>query len=361
MRRLAIAGGGTAGHVTIGLAIMEAYRKEFPGTDMYFIGCAGGFENQLVPDRGFTLEKVPGSPYARQGFSGKARSIYELARGFLRARQVLRQRDTQLVIGLGGYASAGAVLAARSLGIATAVHEANATFGMANRITSKLADLICMGWLGTRPQRCTRRVVFTGNPILAEIGCGVALNPGSNALRILVTGGSEGSPFLNQHVPVLLRLLADRGLRMVVHHQTGAGNGELVRQRYARLGLLVHVEDFILRMNDDYRAAQFAIASAGALTLAELSAAGIPSLIVPTRSVSKDHQQANAAEYAALTGNIWVTERDWNAESLAERLAQLLDNPEALREQSDRSRAHAHPGAAGKVVAACEDLMKGRW
>jgi UDP-N-acetylglucosamine--N-acetylmuramyl-(pentapeptide) pyrophosphoryl-undecaprenol N-acetylglucosamine transferase len=341
---------------------MEEYRRAFDDVDLYFIGCAGGFENQLVPARGFVLKKVPGSPYARQGFFGKVRSIYELARGFLHARRLLRKDGTRLVIGLGGYASAGAVLAARSLGIATVVHEANASFGMANRLTSRLADLICMGWEGAQAQRRNVPVIFTGNPILSEIGLGATSGHNPNrARRILVTGGSEGSPFLNEHVPTLLAQVAAQGVDLNVHHQTGAGNSSRVREQYTAAGIRAQVDDFIENMGAAYSEAQFAIASAGALTLAELSAAGIPSLVLPTRSVANDHQYANAAEYADRTGNIWVTERDWNQETLSARITPLLKNSAALRDQSDRLRANAQPEAAGKVVAACEELMANRW
>jgi UDP-N-acetylglucosamine--N-acetylmuramyl-(pentapeptide) pyrophosphoryl-undecaprenol N-acetylglucosamine transferase len=357
-RRLAIAGGGTAGHVTTGLAMMEAYQGAFDDVEVYFIGCAGGFENQLVPARGFVLKKVPGSPYARQGFFGKVRSVIELARGFLRARQLLRQERTRLVIGLGGYASAGAVLAARSLGIATVVHEANASFGMANKLTSRMADLICMGWEGAQAGRRGVPVVFTGNPILAEIGARVArVRDPRSARRILVTGGSEGAPFLNERVPPLLKRVADHGVTLRVRHQTGAGNSE----HYCKAGIQAEVTDFIDDMAAAYAEAEFAIASAGALTLAELSAAGIPSLILPTRSVANDHQQANAAEYAERTGNIWVTENDWDEARLTARLTELLKNPEALWQQADWLRSHSDPEAAAKVIAACEKMMATRW
>lgn len=361
-RRVAIAGGGTAGHVTTGLAMMEAYQLAFDDVEVYFIGCAGGFENQLVPARGFGLKKVPGSPYARQGFFGKVRSVVELARGFLRARQLLRKEGTRLVIGLGGYASAGAVLAARSLGIPTVVHEANASFGMANRLTSRMADLICLGWEGAQAGRRSVPVVFTGNPILAEIGARVARIRDPHApRRILVTGGSEGAPFLNERVPPLLARVAAEGMALDVMHQTGAGNSGRVRERYCVEGIQAEVTDFIDDMAAAYADAEFAIASAGALTLAELSAAGIPSLILPTRSVANDHQQANAAEYAERTGNIWILEKDWDEERLAARLTELLKNPEALWRQADWLRSHSDPAAAANVIAACEAMMASRW
>jgi UDP-N-acetylglucosamine--N-acetylmuramyl-(pentapeptide) pyrophosphoryl-undecaprenol N-acetylglucosamine transferase len=341
---------------------MEEYQKAFPSVELYFIGCAGGFENQLVPARGFILKKVPGSPYARQGLLGKVRSIYELGRGFLRARRLLQEEGTRLVIGLGGYASAGAILAARSLGIATVVHEANASFGMANRLTSRLADLICMGWEGATAERRSVPVIFTGNPIFSEIGSPTATNRDENApLRILVTGGSEGSPFLNKNVPPLLEQVAAQGVRLDVHHQTGGGNSAAVRERYAQSGITAQVDDFIGNMAAAYADADFAIASAGALTLAELSAAGIPSLILPTHAVAHGHQHVNAREYAERTGNIWITEQEWNQASLSARVATLLENSDALRNHSDRLRADARPEAAGKVVAACEDLMQNRW
>jgi UDP-N-acetylglucosamine--N-acetylmuramyl-(pentapeptide) pyrophosphoryl-undecaprenol N-acetylglucosamine transferase len=341
---------------------MEAYRAAYGDVELYFIGCSGGFESQMVPARGFELQMIPGSPYARQGPTGKARSVVEFVRGILHARELLRNNGTRLVVGLGGYASAGAIMAARSLGLGTVIHEANTVPGIANRLVGRLAGRVCVGWEDAYVGVGGVSVSVTGNPILREIAdAGLRTRNGSGPRHILITGGSEGSPFLNRHVPPLLTAIKATGTEIDVRHQTGAGGSERVRRAYAEAQIPAQVEDFIGNMADAYACAHFAIASAGALTLSELSAAGLPALILPTSAVANSHQDANAMVYAGQTGSIWITEPEWDTQTLAARIGDLLRNPSALRDQSDRARAIARPDAAANVVAACEELMSGRW
>jgi UDP-N-acetylglucosamine--N-acetylmuramyl-(pentapeptide) pyrophosphoryl-undecaprenol N-acetylglucosamine transferase len=341
---------------------MEAYRAAFDDVSLYFIGCSGGFESQMVPARGFELKMIPGSPYARQGPAGKARSIVEFGRGILHARRLLRSNETRLVIGLGGYACAGAIMAARSLGLGTVIHEANAVPGIANRLAGRLADRVCVGWEDAYSGISGVSVSVTGNPILREIvDAGSSPRDGEGPRHVLVTGGSEGSRFLNDHAPALLAQVVASGIQLDVRHQTGAGSAVRVRRMYAEAGIPAQVEDFIGDMAGAYVLAHFAIASAGALTLSELSAAGVPALVLPTRAVADAHQDANAMVYAQQTGSIWTTEQDWNPDALADRIGGLLRNPSAWRDQAERARSIARPEAAGNVVAACEELMRNRW
>jgi UDP-N-acetylglucosamine--N-acetylmuramyl-(pentapeptide) pyrophosphoryl-undecaprenol N-acetylglucosamine transferase len=359
-RRVAVAGGGTAGHVTSALAIMSAY-QQIAGADVYFIGCSGGFEAQLVPSHGYDLEIIEGGPYARQSLLGKLRSLTGLAQGIWTARRLLKSRETNLVIGLGGYASVGTLLAAKILGIRSVIHEANVFPGLANRLAAGLSDRVFVGWEEARASFRGSKTVVTGNPIEAAIASAASRKINTcwqeGPRRILVTGGSQGSQFLNRKVPALLERVRGLGIPIVVRHQTGAGETAGVEDEYRRLGLAARVEPFIDDMAGAYSEAHFAIAAAGGLTLAELAAFGLPSLLVPLEVAANGHQVSNAKVFAERSGGGWITEHDWDVATLATLLAESLGDFDAWRAQACRVRQLASPHAAQRLVRECEALL----
>jgi UDP-N-acetylglucosamine--N-acetylmuramyl-(pentapeptide) pyrophosphoryl-undecaprenol N-acetylglucosamine transferase len=361
--RIAVAGGGTAGHVTSALAIMAAYQDGFDA-EVYFIGCQGGFETQLIPAAGFELHVIPGTPYARQNLFGKAWSLAAVAAGTLAARRLLKARHTDLVIGLGGYASLGAVLAANILGIPSVIHEANVFPGLANRMIGSLSDRVFLGCEQASFAFRTSKTVVTGNPIRPAMAA-LAREPRERGerekfRRILVTGGSAGSPFLNDKIPLLLARVRALGVPLKVRHQSGDGETERVRLAYHRLELDAQVEAFIGDMAKAYFDADFVITAAGALTLAELALFGLPALLVPLTAAAKGHQIANAREYAERTGGAWVPEHAWDTEPLARRVASMLsESQDTLTAQAQRLREMATPHAARKLVEECQTLLAG--
>jgi UDP-N-acetylglucosamine--N-acetylmuramyl-(pentapeptide) pyrophosphoryl-undecaprenol N-acetylglucosamine transferase len=365
-RRVAVAGGGTAGHVYPALAIAAAYRQTVDNVDLLFLGTAEGFEARLMPRHGYRLVLVQGAPLFRVGLGGKLRALNCLGSGIGQARRALKAHGARLVIGLGGYASAGVLLAARSLGLPAAIHEANVLPGLTNKLLGRLVDRVYLGFAASGWAFPRGRTLVTGNPVRSEIvrvGCekqqrryGV-----DRPVHILVTGGSEGAPFLNRHAPDLLRRVAGHGLALAVSHQVGVWAVEPVRAAYARAGLAASVVPYIEDMATAYRRADLVVARAGALTLAELAVCGLPALLVPLPTAARDHQTANARVFAAAGGSWWVREADWHPESLAARLAALLRDPAAWMAAALRMRQLATPHAARAIVADCEALMAGRW
>jgi UDP-N-acetylglucosamine--N-acetylmuramyl-(pentapeptide) pyrophosphoryl-undecaprenol N-acetylglucosamine transferase len=355
-----VAGGGTAGHVNLALAIMAAYRTAFDA-QVFFVGCEGGFETQLVPASGFDLEIIPGTPYARQNMAGKARSLITLVQGTLAARRLFQRRHADLVIGVGGYPSVGSILAARALGIPCVIHEANVFPGLANRLISSLTGRVFVGWEQAATFFRSSKTVVTGNPLRPEIAARSAGSPARSGSRrrILVTGGSLGSPFLNRTAPQLLARIQELGIPLSVHHQSGEGGADALAEEYRRLGIPARVEAFVDDMGDAYRNADYAIATAGALTLAELSAFGLPALLIPLQAAAADHQMANAQAYAQHTGVILVSEREWVTEQIAKRVTEVLSDSGALDAQAVRLRELASPDAARAVVEQCEAYLNG--
>jgi UDP-N-acetylglucosamine--N-acetylmuramyl-(pentapeptide) pyrophosphoryl-undecaprenol N-acetylglucosamine transferase len=357
-----LAADGTAGHVCPALALAAAYRSQRPGTRVVFLGTTSGFAHRLVPVRGFRFEVVRASPVHGVRGAAKLRAIAEMFAGARRVRAILAAHEIELVIGFGGYASAGGVLAAKRAGLRTAILECNAAPGLANRWLGRLVDRVYLGFAGAAAAFPPGRSRCLGVPVRPEIAAlrGAARKaPHGRPTRLLIVGGSQGSPFLNRRVPDLIRDLSRRGLRLQVRHQTGEGDAESLRRTYERLGLAAGVDPYIDEMDAAYRWADLAIAAAGAGTLAELAVVGLPVLIVPLDGAARNHQVENARAFAAETGAWWVTESRWDGDSIAARLADLLRDPEALSELSHKMRRLADPDVADRMVTDCEANLLG--
>jgi UDP-N-acetylglucosamine--N-acetylmuramyl-(pentapeptide) pyrophosphoryl-undecaprenol N-acetylglucosamine transferase len=323
-------------------------------------------ERRLVPAYGYPLHMVQGAPLVGTNLGGKLRAVTTLSRGIVQARHLLRQHGTQLVIGLGGYASVGVLLAAHSLGLRTAIHEANIVPGLANRLLGRFADRVYLGFAAARWAFPTARTVITGTPVRPEIlwrGAAKRFAPclPDRPLRLLVTGGSQGAPFLNQHVPPLLRRVAVHGLELDIRHQVGEHDPAPVCLAYAQARLRAAVTPYIEDMAAAYHWADFVIARSGAGTIAELAACGLPALLVPLPGSANDHQTVSAAAFAQTGAGWWVREDDWHADTIATRLATLFHDAEACTAMSQQARRLATPDAAQRLVADCEAMMAGQW
>jgi UDP-N-acetylglucosamine--N-acetylmuramyl-(pentapeptide) pyrophosphoryl-undecaprenol N-acetylglucosamine transferase len=305
---------------------------------------------------------VPSSPFQRVGWASKLAAARDTWRGAHRAQAILRSHRVRLVIGFGGYPTAGALLAARRLGLLTAIHEANAVPGLVNRLFARHVDRIYVSHPASAGTFPAAHVRVTGNPVREEI---VALHaappePPRAGARILVTGGSLGSEFLNREAPAMLAEVGRRLRPLEVWHQVGEHDPAPVRGAYERAGVAARVSDYIPDIATAYRFAHFVISNAGAVTLAELAATGLPSLQVPLAAAADDHQTANAMRFAQEGGGWWVAEREWDPDRLAIRLHALLCDPAAWLDAARRAHALATPAAARLIVADCEGLMRDR-
>ncbi|HEY1269715.1 MAG TPA: UDP-N-acetylglucosamine--N-acetylmuramyl-(pentapeptide) pyrophosphoryl-undecaprenol N-acetylglucosamine transferase [Candidatus Binatia bacterium] len=355
-RRVAIACGGTAGHIHPALAVADAYREAHPETDILFIGTPAGLESALVPARGYPLELIPGEPLAGEPFSGKLRAVGGLGAGVVAARRLLKTYNIGVVIGFGGYATAGTILAARSLGRKIAVHEANVEFGMTNRWLARLADRVYFAFGRTAAGFSEQRALVTGNPVRREIvrlAERIRERPARShaTTRFFVTGGSGGSNFLNRETPALLSAVAACGVKLEALHQAGGFPLAPIRAAYDRCGVSASVTDYIKDIESAYDWADFAVTSAGSQTLSEIAICGLPFLAVPLSSAAAGHQVANAAAFAETCDALWAPENAWNTSELARKIIAVLQT------------THPRPtpaaiDAAGKIVADCERMLR---
>jgi UDP-N-acetylglucosamine--N-acetylmuramyl-(pentapeptide) pyrophosphoryl-undecaprenol N-acetylglucosamine transferase len=355
----------TAGHVLPALAVGDAYRRLVGEVEVLFLGPAEGPAARLAERAGYCLEILPGFPLARASPVGKLAAVGGAAAAMRRARGLLGARRARLVIGFGGWATGGALVAARALGLGTAIVEPNVVPGLANRLLGPFVDRVYVSWTETRRRFHTGRALVTGTPVRVDLAAHAVVTQvppaGGRARRILVMSGSRGEAFLARHVPGLLEEVRARGISLDVWHQAGVEDREALGNAYRRAEVPARVTPFIDDMVEAYGWADFVIARAGASTLAELAVAGLPSLLVPLTDAAGDHQSANAEAFAGA-GAAWrVRETDWDARTLGPRLAQLLADDHQWSALSAAARRLAAPDAADRIVSDCEVMMRGRW
>ncbi len=354
--RVMIAGGGTGGHLFPGIAVAEAARRRDPATAILFVGSARGIEARVVPTTGFELELLPGAPLRGRGVAGKVSALGALGSATVRARALVQRFAPDVVIGLGGYASAPAVVAGRLRHKPIVLLEQNAKPGMTTRLLARFADRVCVSFPDTASGFGPGQAVMTGNPVRA-FPPSAATAATRTGLTIAIVGGSAGAHRLNEAGPELRAALADvADLRIV--HQTGVAEEAAVRARYGTTAD-VDVRAFISDMGAVYAAADLIVCRAGATTIAELAAQGLPAIFVPYPHAADDHQRANAEALVRGGAARMVLDHLATGARLAEEVRELIGDPGQLAEMRQRMRQFARPDAAERVLAVVDALVAG--
>ena len=311
-RRIAFAAGGTAGHVVPALAVAREVRELDPSGEVLFVGTGSGFEVRLVPRAGFELVLVPGAPFQRTSARGKLAALASLPAGLASARHLLREREVEVVMGFGGYATVPTLVAARTLGLRTAIHEANADLGLANRRLVPVVDVVYAGFPGAGDGEEGRPV---GTPVRRTIveAAGAPRRP-ARETRVLVLSGSDPSPFLDLRVPPLLARLASQVGPIAVCHQAGEAL-ERAAAASARAALEATVVPVVDDVEERYAWADVVVTRPGGGVLAELAVMGRPSLLVPLAEAAEGHQSRNAELWAERSGALRCEEAEWDEEA----------------------------------------------
>jgi UDP-N-acetylglucosamine--N-acetylmuramyl-(pentapeptide) pyrophosphoryl-undecaprenol N-acetylglucosamine transferase len=282
----------------------------------------------------------------RGGGAGRALGgMVAALRGVHAARGILRQLRPGVVVGVGGYASVAAVLAARLSRIPTVLQEQNAIPGLANRWLGRVSDRICLGFSGAAAYFPAGRAVHTGNPIRAAVLRGTG--PGTD---LLVFGGSQGARSINQAVVAALPRLAPHLGGRGILHQTGAAELDEVRRGYAAERVAADLRAFIDDMGSAYGRAALVVARAGAMSCAEITARGLPAVLVPYPHAADDHQRYNAAALVDAGAAEMLLDAALDATALAGAVAGLLGDPERCRRMAAAARAVGRPEAAAQVA-----------
>ncbi len=355
--RILIAGGGTGGHVFPAIALGGALRSR--GMEVHFVGTAAGRERSTVPAAGFPLHILPGAQVRGGGIGRALRGGIALAHGALHARQLLRRLQPRLAVGVGGYASVSAVIAARLAGVPVVLLEQNAVPGAANRLLGRLASSICLGFAEAAPFFPRGRTVHTGNPIRPEV-LAVPSAAGHARPGLLIFGGSQGARRLNAAAVEALRLLGPRAHELSIVHQTGPADRDRVAAAYGALGLRARVEAFIEDMGAAYRAADLVVSRAGAMSCAEITAMGLASVLVPYPWAADDHQRRNAEVLVAGGAARMLLDCDCDGVHLARLLEELLGDEHTRAEMARRAAALGRPDAAARSAEVCIAALEHR-
>ena len=359
MNHLVIMAAGTGGHVIPGLAV--AREMQTRGWKVSWLGTRTGMENKLVPP-----EATSGIAFDRIGFSGlRGKGLLHSLTGGLRLLKafwdcllILRRRRAQAVLGMGGYVCFPGGLMASLLNKPLLLVNADAALLLSNKALLPLADRVLFGFAGVAAAK-TKNSVVTGNPVRAEIESlsvpAQRYAGRSGPLRVLVVGGSLGAQVLNRVLPLALRLVP-RDKRPLVTHQTGAGQFDAVLAAYAEAGIQADVLPFIDDMPTRLAQCDVMVCRAGAITVSELCAAGVPAILVPLIVSTTAHQRDNAA-WMAAAGAAWhVPQVELTPQGLADML--ISATRPALLAMAERARALAKPHAAARVADEIEGLMK---
>ena len=347
-----IMAGGTGGHVFPGLAVADEMRGR--GWKVVWMGARGGMEARLVPARGYPVAWIRAAALRGKGLAAKLLLPLNLLIGFWQSARAILQHRPDVVLGMGGYVAFPGGMMASLLARPLAVHEQNAIAGLTNRVLAGVADKS----LAAFPE-ALKNAEWTGNPVRAEIAA--IADPAtryagrSGPLRILVVGGSLGAQALNEIVPRALGLMAAPD-RPVVTHQAGEKNLESLRLNYANAQVDGELVAFIEDMAQRYAEADLVICRAGAITIAELSAGGMASVLVPFPHAVDDHQTANARFLSDRGAAILLPQPGLTPEKLSQLLG-ALDRPKLL-EMARRARALGKPEAARIVADRCVELAK---
>jgi UDP-N-acetylglucosamine--N-acetylmuramyl-(pentapeptide) pyrophosphoryl-undecaprenol N-acetylglucosamine transferase len=334
-----ILAGGTGGHVYPALAVARALQEQ--SREVVWLGTHRGLESRVVPAAGIPIEWVAVSGLRGKGIVALLLAPFRLVYALSQSLRVMWRHRPAAVLGMGGFVSGPGGLAAWLTRRPLVIHEQNAVAGLTNRLLARLARVVLQAFPGSFNSR--RRAQTVGNPVRVDIAAidepGERLAGRTGPLRLLVLGGSLGALALNESVPAALALLpADS--RPVVRHQSGDGiEAELV--------------PFIEDMAEAYAWADLVICRAGALTVAELSAAGLPAIFVPFPSAVDDHQTANARPLVEAGAAEIIQQRDMTNESLAELLRKLLSSRDALLERAKKARSLAMPDSLGRITGHC--------
>ena len=345
-----IMAGGTGGHIFPGLAV--AAEMKAAGWDVVWMGGRGGMEERLVPKHGYPAAWIRAKAARGKGILQKLLLPANLLYSFWESARHIRRIRPSVVLGLGGYVAFPGGMMASLLNRPLALHEQNAIAGLANRVLSTVSDKVMQAFPGT-----LKGAEWTGNPVRAEIASLASpeerFKDRSGPLRILVVGGSLGAQALNEVLPKAFALLQEKP-RVV--HQAGEKHLEMLRASYAAAGAQGELVAFIDDMASRYAAADLVICRAGAVTVSELAAGGMASVLVPFPHAVDDHQTANARFLSERGAAVLIQQRDLSPQKLASLIVSL-DRPKLL-DMARKARSLGKPDAARVVAQRCMELAR---
>jgi UDP-N-acetylglucosamine--N-acetylmuramyl-(pentapeptide) pyrophosphoryl-undecaprenol N-acetylglucosamine transferase len=351
--KLLIAGGGTGGHVFPAIAIAKEWLSRGTEREVVLVGTERGLETKLVPQAGLPLETLRVAGLKGKGGATLAKNLAMLAPAMVDARRVLKKHQPAAAFGVGGYAAGPMMLATWLDGVPNVIFEPNAEPGLTNKLLAKLSKRIAVGY-EISAQRWGKKSAVTGCPVRPEFFSIPARTP-EKPFRLLVTGGSQGALPINRTFVDAMDQLATRKGELSIVHQTGERDYHAVRTAYARHEINAEVVPFLSNMAERFAWADVLVCRAGAITAAEIAAAGRAAIFIPFGAATDSHQLRNAQEMERAGAGRLISEKDLTSERLTTEIFSLLDHPEGIGALSKAARVLARPNAARDIVNLIEE------
>jgi UDP-N-acetylglucosamine--N-acetylmuramyl-(pentapeptide) pyrophosphoryl-undecaprenol N-acetylglucosamine transferase len=354
--KLLIAGGGTGGHVFPAIAIAQEWLSRGKEREVVLVGTQRGIEMKLVPAAGLPLETIRVAGLKGKGGMTLLKNLGMLATGTSDAFSVLQKHRPVVAFGVGGYAAGPMMLATWLRGIPNVIFEPNAEPGLTNKLLAHFAKKIATGYKVSAEAWGTKAIV-TGCPVRPEF---FAIQPRKpeKPFHVLVTGGSQGALPINRTFMEAATLLSKRKHELQIVHQTGERDYNNVRAAYARQEMQVEVAPFLSNMADRFAWADIIVCRAGAITAAEVAAAGRAAIFIPFGKATDSHQLRNAQEMTNSGAGRLIAEPELNAERLTKEIFSLLDQPGEIERLSTQARSLAQPGAVREIVDLIEEAER---
>ncbi len=351
--KLLIAGGGTGGHVFPALAIAQEWLSRGKEREVVLVGTERGIEMKLVPQAGLPLETLRVAGLKGKGGATLLRNLAMLAPAMLDARRVLRKHKPVAAFGVGGYA-AGPMMLATWLGrVPNVIFEPNAEPGFTNKVLARISTRIATGY-EISARQWGKKAIVTGCPVRPEF-FSIAPRRLGTPFRLLITGGSQGALPINRTFVDAMDRLAARKNELAIVHQTGERDYNAVRTAYARREIKAEVVPFLTNMSERFAWADLIVCRAGAITTAEIAAAGRAAIFIPFGRATDSHQLRNAQEMTRAGAGRLISETELTAEKLTGEIFSLLDQPQEIEKISTAARGLARPHAARDIVNLIEE------
>lgn len=346
-----MAGGGTGGHVVPAIAVADELRRR--GHLPVFVGTRQGMEARLVPRAGYEIDWIEISGFNRVSAGAKLRALMRLPASVAESRRILDRRHAAAVFSMGGYVAAPPMIAARMKQIPIILMEPNAMPGLVSRWMAKHVTAALVSFEEAAAWFPRGRAEVAGLPVRAEFFATPRREPG-NPPRVLITGGSQGSKRINEAFRESWPLFRAAGWPAAFHHQTGKATGEEFLRAFGEAGVPGEVSEFIDDMPRAFAAADLVVARSGAATVAELAAAGRPSILIPYPYAADDHQLKNARAMERAGAAVVIEDRDLTGRRLFDEVRRLVEDPARLAAMGLAARALARPRAAARAAEVLE-------
>ncbi|MEY3289864.1 MAG: undecaprenyldiphospho-muramoylpentapeptide beta-N-acetylglucosaminyltransferase [Pseudomonadota bacterium] len=337
VKRIVIMAGGTGGHVFPALAVAQLLIEK--GWEVSWLGTHKGLESRVIPENGIEIDWLSVAGVRGKGLTAKITAVFMLFKAGVQAMKILRRRKPDVVLGMGGFVAGPGGLVAKLLGLPLVIHEQNRIPGTTNRLLARLANQVLEAFPGSFNAKIKAKC--TGNPLRKQFLAALdnRRQRSEQEVRILIFGGSQGAQILNEMVPEAIAEFQKAGVAtqsVQIKHQTGEAMLSQVQSRYQALGIKAETSAFIEDMVSAYQEADLVICRAGAMTVSEVAAMGIPAIFIPLPSAIDDHQTANARYLTDAGAGLLLMQNNLNPAMLAEYITTALNNLAVMGDAAQR-------------------------